>query len=84
MVWIQTSIFRAHNTFAQFIATRPILDLCEQATWWSGARVAWRWWEQKGMDLKGAWEKAAAALAETEMKAISDSESEDEAVRPRE
>ena len=35
-----------------------------------------RWWEQMGIDLKGAQEKAAAAAAETETEA--DSESEDD------
>ena len=57
---------------AQYIATRPILDLCEQATRRPGARVSWRWWEQTGIDLKGAQEKAAEAAVEME------SESEDE------
>ena len=37
-----------------------------------------RWWEQTGIDLKGALEKAAAAAAESETDAVSDSESEDE------
>ena len=76
MVGIRTSILRRHNTVAQFIATRPILDLCEQATRQPGARVSWWWWEQTGIDLKGAREKAAAAAAEKETEA--DSESEDE------
>ena len=31
IVWIWTSILQRQNTFAQFIATRPILDLCEKA-----------------------------------------------------
>ena len=54
MVGIRTSILRRQNTVAQFIATRPILDLCEQATRRPGAGVSWRWWEQTGIDLKGA------------------------------
>ena len=36
---------RRHNTVAQYIATRPILDLCERDTRRPGARVYWRWWE---------------------------------------
>ena len=76
MVGIRTSILRRQNTVAQFIATRPILDLCKQATRRPGARVSLWWWEQTGIDLKGAREKAAAAAAETETEA--DLESEDE------
>ena len=78
MVGIQTSILRRQNTVAQFIATRPILDLCEQATQRRGARMSWRWWEKTGIDLKGEREKAVAASAEPEMEADSESESEDE------
>ena len=59
---------------SQYIATRPILDLCKQVTQRTGARVPQQWWEQTGIDLKGAREKAAAAAAEAEM----ESESEDE------
>ena len=64
MVWIRTSILRRQNTVAQFIATRPILDLCENSTRRQGARVAWRWWEQTGVDWKVARERAEAAAAE--------------------
>ena len=77
MVGIRTSILRRQNTVAQFIATRPILDLCEKATWRPDARVSWRWWEQTGIELKGAQEKAEAAAAGTETDADSDSGSED-------
>ena len=69
MVGIRTSIIRRHNMVAQFIATRPILDLCEQATRRPGARVYRRWWEQTGVYLKGAQEKAAIAVTEPETEA---------------
>ena len=46
MVGIRTSILRRQNTVVQFIATRTILDLCEQATRRPGVRVYRRWWEQ--------------------------------------
>ena len=46
-------VTRRQNTVAQYIATRPNLDLCERATWWQGARVTWRWWEQDGIYLEG-------------------------------
>ena len=59
---------------AQFIAMWPILDLCKQATRRPGARVSRRWWEQMGVDLKGAREKAVVAAVEPETEADSDSE----------
>ena len=40
MVRIRTYITRRQNTVAQYIATRTILDLCEQATQQPGARVS--------------------------------------------
>ena len=73
MVGIRTSIIRMQNTVVQYIATRPIMDLCKQATRRPGARVSRRWWEQTGIDLKGAREKAELAATETE----TESESED-------
>ena len=57
----------------QYIVTRTILDLCERTTQRAGARVSWRWWEQKGINLKTAKEQAAEAI-ETD----SDSELESE------
>ena len=74
MVGIRTSILRRQNKVAQFIASRLILDLCEQATRRPGARVSQRWQDQTGIDLKGAQWKAASAAAEME----TDSESEDD------
>ena len=41
------------NTVEQYIATQPILDLCERATRRPGARVSWRWWGKAGIDLEG-------------------------------
>ena len=54
IVRIRTSILRRQNMVAQFIATRPILDLCEKAIRRPGARVPRKWWEQTGIDWKGA------------------------------
>ena len=48
---------------AQYIATRPILDLCERATQGVGERVSRRWWDQEGIDLKAAKERAVEAMA---------------------
>ena len=47
---VRTSINRRQNTVAQYIATRPLLDLCEGARQREGARVTLRWWEQSGID----------------------------------
>ena len=54
MVGMRTSILQRQNTVAQYIATLPIMDLCEQATRRPGARVSRQWWEQTGIDLKVA------------------------------
>ena len=40
---IKKSITNRQNTVAQYIATRPLLDLCEQTTRRGGARVSRRW-----------------------------------------
>ena len=40
----------------QYIATRPLLDLCEGARAREGAKVPLRWWYQAGID----WETAKA------------------------
>ena len=50
IVRIRTSILRRQNTVAQFIATRPILGLCEVAVRRPGTRVPRRSWEQTGID----------------------------------
>ena len=60
IVRIWTSILQRQNTVAPFIATRPILGLCEEAVIRPGARVPMRWWEQMEIDWKGDREKAAA------------------------
>ena len=48
--YVSTSINTRQNTIAQYIATRPLLDLCEGTTQIQGVRVAIRWWYQKGID----------------------------------
>ena len=45
---------------AQYIATRPIMDLCKETVHMPGTWVAKRWWYQEGLDLKGAREAASA------------------------
>ena len=43
---IQKAVIRRKNMVAQYIVTRPILDLCERSTQRVGARVSRRWWDQ--------------------------------------
>ena len=47
---IRKSIANRQNTVAQYIATRPLLDLCEGARAREGARVPMRWWNQAEID----------------------------------
>ena len=63
---IWTSILRRQNTVAQFIATRPILELCEKSNRRPGARLAWWWWEQIWIDWRGSRERAEAAAEAAE------------------
>ena len=51
---IRNSIANRQNTVAQYIATRPLLDLCEGSRAREGARVPMRWWNQTDID----WETA--------------------------
>ena len=73
---VRTSINRRQNTVTQYIATQPLLDLCEEATNREGVMVTLMWWEQSGID----WEKAKAKETETEL--ASDLGSETESITP--
>ena len=53
---IGKSIANRQNTVAQYIATRPLLELREEAIVREGTRVPLRWWNQTGID----WEPAKA------------------------
>ena len=70
---IRTSIINRQNTVAQYITTRPLLDLCEGTNQIGEARVSMRWWYQKGID----WEKAKARVAETDSEPETDKEEEE-------
>ena len=63
---IRKFITRRQDTVAQYIATRPILDLYEQSVRRPGARVSRRWWEQAGIDVEGAKKRAAEAAMDSE------------------
>ena len=58
---VVTYISHRQNTVAQFIATRPIMDLRLEAERRMGSRVAKPWWEQDGLDLEGMWTAAREA-----------------------
>ena len=49
------------NKSAQFITTRPIIDLCLAAEQRPRSRVAKRWWDQDVLDLEGMWTAAHEA-----------------------
>ena len=76
---VRTSINRRQNKVAQYIATRPLLDICKGAKQREGAWVTLRWWDQSGID----WEKAKGTETETESASDSDlgSDTEGEEVR---
>ena len=54
-------IKKRQNTVAQYILTRPIMDICEQSVRRPGAWVYRRWWEQEKIDLEVEMERATAA-----------------------
>ena len=58
---IRKASMRRQNMVAQYITTRPILDLCEQATQRLTVRVSQQWLEQEGVDL----ETSKVRVAET-------------------
>ena len=60
---IRKTVTRRQNAVAQCIETRRVLELCERATQRVGLRVSRRWWDQEGIDLKAAKERAAEARA---------------------
>ena len=60
-------ITRRKNTVAKYIATRPILDLCERSARRPGARVSRRWWEQACLDLEGGNKRSEVAAAEADL-----------------
>ena len=59
---IRTSILKRQNTVAQYIATRPLLDLCKGARAREREKLPLRWWDQAGID----WETAKAKGVETD------------------
>ena len=56
-------ITRRQNTVARYIATRPIMDLCERSSRRPGTKVSPRWWEQAGLYLEGGKKRVVAEAA---------------------
>ena len=70
---ISTSINNRQNTVAQYIATRPLLDLFKGTKQRGGRRVSRRWWDQKGIKR----EKVKARVEETDSKSETDTKEEE-------
>ena len=58
---IREYITRGQNMVAQYVATRPLMDLCERSSRRPWSRVSRRWSEQAGIDLEGAKKRAVVA-----------------------
>ena len=76
VVRARTLVLQRQNTVAQFIATRPILGLCEVAERRRGTQVPQRWWEQSGIDWKLVREKGERAAAAAEQTGATAEETE--------
>ena len=61
---VEEYVRRCQNTVAQYFTMGSLLDLFEGSERAPGVRVGIRWWEQAGIDLEGAREKAAAVAEE--------------------
>ena len=47
-------LLKRQNAVAQYIAKRPILDLCGETVQRYRAWVARIWWDQEGLELAGS------------------------------
>ena len=77
---IRKSIANRQNTVVKYIATRPLLDLCEGARAREGARVPMRWWNQAEID----WETAKSKVGETDSTSGSGTDTDGEEEREEE
>ena len=50
---VETYVSHIQNTAAQFIATRPIVDLCMASERRPDPRISKWWWEQDWVDVEG-------------------------------
>ena len=51
------------NTISQYISTCPILELCMEAEWRLGEKVAKRWWDKIRLGLEVVWVEERVAEA---------------------
>ena len=75
---IGKSISNRQNMVAQYIATRPLLDLCEKARAMEGARVPMRWWNQTGIDWEAAKTKGGGGETDSTSRSGSSTDREEE------
>ena len=61
---MEVYVLKRYNTDAQYIETRPILDLCKEMVQMTGMWVAKRWWQQEVTDLAGMRVEEAASAEE--------------------
>ena len=64
IVRVRISVLRRQNTVAQFVATRPILGLCEGMERRGGTWVPQQWWEQHDIDWRLSREQGERATEE--------------------
>ena len=78
------SIANRQNTVAQYIETRPLLDLCEEARVIEGTRVPLKWWNQKGIEWGAAKARGEEEGGETDSTSSSGSSTDGEEKRNEE
>eukprot|EP00978_Attheya_sp_CCMP212_P044431 scaffold310270_cov55-Attheya_sp.AAC.1 len=49
---------KRQNTVADYVAMRPIFELCTEAEWPTGSQSSRRWWDQVDRDFEGEIEDA--------------------------
>ena len=81
---IGNSIANGQNTVAQYIATRPLLDLCEEARAREGTRVPMRWWNQTGIDWEAAKTRGGGGETDSTSRSGSSTDGEEELKEERE
>ena len=75
---IGTYITRRQNMVAQYIVTRPILDLCEQSARRPVAWLSRPWWYQERLELEGAEERSVAESDEEEAQSEEEGRAQEE------
>ena len=83
---VRKSIANRQNTVTQYIATRPLLGLCEEARAREGTRVPLRWWNQTDIDweTEKARGKGEGGEADSTSRSGSSTEGEEKQIEERE